>query len=338
MNRVLVILAVVGTAILAGCGGGGGSPGKTTASGPNGVAGTADPGLAEGLRVAAEPVLSDFPQPRGRTLNELSSEAKGQVNLGLSTATITPGTNRLAFALIGKDNHFVYGPSVVYVSPRQDAPAEGPYLAPIDSMVTDPQFESKTVAGDSLAIRGVYQARARFSKPGVWAALTLTQTPKGLVGALTQFSVEAKDPIIRVGQPAPRIHTPTVKSAGSLAAVDTRVPHDDMHRTDFADVIGKRPVVLLIATPLLCQSRVCGPVTDIELQMEHEFAGKAVFIHQEVYRDNEVNKGLRPQLIAFKLRTEPWLFTFDRRGRLAARIEGAFGLNEFRAAVRAALR
>lgn len=245
----------------------------------------------------------------------------------------------MAFALIGKDNHFVYGPSAVYVSSGQREPAQGPYIAPIDSMVTQPQFLSKTVASDPLAIKGIYEARAGFTKPGVWAALVLTKTPQGTVAAIAQFTVKARDRIPQVGQQAPHIHTPTVASAhGKIAAIDTRLPHDDMHRVDFASVIGRKPVVLLFATPQLCQSRVCGPVTDIELQMEHEFAGRAVFIHNEVYAHNDANKGLRPQLLAFHLETEPWLFAFDRRGRLAARLEGAMGLNSFRAAVRAALR
>ena len=30
------------------------------------------------------------------------------------------------------------------------------------------------------------------------------------------------------------------------------------------------------------------------------------FIHQEIYNDNQVNKGLRRPLIAWRLRTEPW--------------------------------
>jgi hypothetical protein len=107
---------------------------------------------------------------------------------------------------------------------------------------------------------------------------------------------------------------------------------------NFRDVIGKRPVALLFATPQLCQSRVCGPVTDLELQLEHSYRDRMAFIHQEVYVDNEVDKGLRPQLQAFHLRTEPWLFTFDRQGRVAARLEGAFGVNAFRRAVEAALR
>ena len=45
----------------------------------------------------------------------------------------------------------------------------------------------------------------------------------------------------------------------------------------------------------------------------------------------------RPALRAFRLSSEPWLFTVDARGRIAARLEGSFGIAEFRAAVEAAL-
>jgi hypothetical protein len=130
----------------------------------------------------------------------------------------------------------------------------------------------------------------------------------------------------------------TLASAGGdISQLTTRVPPDDMHEADFADVIGQRPVALLFATPALCQSRVCGPVTDIALSLEARYGRRMTFIHQEVYRGNDPNRGLRPQLQAFHLQTEPWLFTFDRRGRIARRLEGAFGVNAFRAAIAAAL-
>ena len=40
----------------------------------------------------------------------------------------------------------------------------------------------------------------------------------------------------------------------------------------------------------------------------------------------------------FHLRTEPWLFAINRRGIIVARLEGAVGVNELRAALEAALR
>jgi hypothetical protein len=126
-------------------------------------------------------------------------------------------------------------------------------------------------------------------------------------------------------------------ASGNLAAIDTRVPPDTMHDVSFKDVIGKKPVALLFATPLLCQSRVCGPVTDIAEQLKARYGSRMAFIHQEVYNQNNVAKGLRPQLKAFHLQTEPWLFTFDRSGRVAARLEGSFGLHAMSQAIEAAL-
>ncbi len=81
------------------------------------------------------------------------------------------------------------------------------------------------------------------------------------------------------------------------------------------DVLGKRPAALLFATPALCHSRTCGPVTDLAVQLEDEYAERMTFIHHEIYVGNDPNKGLRPQLRAFGLETEPSLLTFDREGR-----------------------
>jgi hypothetical protein len=56
----------------------------------------------------------------------------------------------------------------------------------------------------------------------------------------------------------------------------------------------------------------------------------------EIYNDNEIEKGFRPQVTQFELPTEPWAFTIDRDGKVAARLEGAFSADELREAVRKA--
>ena len=93
-----------------------------------------------------------------------------------------------------------------------------------------------------------------------------------------------------------------------------------MHSEDLADVLGEKPVVLLFATPALCQSRVCGPVVDVTEQVKAEYGDEAAFIHMEIYEDNEFdpkNPNLRPQVEAFGLPTEPWLFVIDENGEVA---------------------
>jgi hypothetical protein len=110
-----------------------------------------------------------------------------------------------------------------------------------------------------------------------------------------------------------------------------------MHDANFADVVGKKPVALLFATPALCASRVCGPVVDIAAQLKATYGDRIEFIHQEVYVDNDPSKGLREPLRRFHLQTEPWLFILDRSGRVTSRMEGSFGFNAFERALKSAL-
>ena len=104
------------------------------------------------------------------------------------------------------------------------------------------------------------------------------------------------------------------------------MPPDSQNEVDYAEALGKEPILLLFATPKFCQSRVCGPVVDVAEQAKQEYGDKAAFIHMEIYNDNDPERRSRPQVRAFHLPTEPWLFTIDREGIVSAAVEGAFGL------------
>jgi len=212
---------------------------------------------------------------------------------------------------------------------------------PADVLLTDARYRSQQAATTEDPFVAVYGADVKFPKKGQYTVLATTKLPNGkLTGATSQVQVstEKADPIPRVGDKAPVVHTDTVESAkGDLAKIDTRDPASDMHDVDFADVVGKKPVALLFSTPALCQSKVCGPVTDIELQMKSKYGDKMDFIHQEVYVDNDVNKGLRRPLKEFNLQTEPWLFVVDGKGDITARLEGSIGVQQFENAVKSGL-
>jgi len=47
----------------------------------------------------------------------------------------------------------------------------------------------------------------------------------------------------------------------------------------------------------------------------------------EIYNDNDPEKGVRPQVRAFRLPGEPWLFAIDRNGVIQDEVEGAFGVD-----------
>ena len=291
------------------------------------------------LADAAKVTRADFEPAGGRTLGEVAAQATAQANVGLATSIFEPGTNRLAFGVIDQQNRFVYGRSAVYLADSQRARARGPYPAPADGLVTKPAFRSRTAASDTDPIAAIYAANVPLRRPGRQVALVLTKTSQGIVGSIIGIQVRRDAGIPRAGERPPAVDTDTPADvAGDLSKIDTRIPPArELHERSFKDVLGRKPVALLFATPQLCQSRVCGPVVDIALQLQKDFGERVQFIHQEVYVDNEVDKGLRPSLRAFKLVTEPWLFTVRADGTVAARLEGSFGLRAFREAVQAAL-
>jgi hypothetical protein len=255
------------------------------------------------------------------------------------------GDNRLGFGLFTTSRAQITNASaVVYIAPVGGGEAEGPFVAHYQSLAVKAPFQSQTTLKDPDAAKTLYVANVPFKKPGRYQVLGMARLDDRLVAATSAapplLVVPPKqDPVPGVGDAPPRIHTPTKASvAGDLAKIDTRDPHDDMHDVDFADALGKKPIVLVFATPLLCQSRVCGPVVDVAEQVKSEFGDKADFIHMEIYNDNEVAKGFRPQVAAFHLPTEPWAFVIDKHGKIAARIEGAFSVDELRAAVEKVLR
>jgi hypothetical protein len=332
-TRAVLLAATCAVASIpaAGCGGAGGGGASSANTRP------AQP--SPQVAAAQRPVPADFPQPHGRTLRQLADTLTAGPRAELATTAYTPGTNRIGFGVVGTANDFVYGPTAIYVARGENGRALGPYLAPADSLQVRPPFRSRTSASDPGEVQAVYHAQVPLPTTGRWLVLTATRSAGQVLGAAASITVARSVGIPGVGDRAPRVHTPTLASVGGdVSKIDTRVPPDQMHDVDLADVLGKRPVVLLFATPALCQSRVCGPVTDVAAQLQTVYGKQVAFIHNEVYVDNDPSKGLRPQLLAYGLHTEPWLFAIDRHGRIAARLEGAFGIDEFRQAIEAAQR
>ena len=332
--RRLVLAALLAGAMV-GCGGDdGGSEDPVNRVSEEG-------GLQERVRAAAQPDASAFPPAEGKTLNQLAEEIKGggTTEVGLATSVFTVGESRLAFGMIDDQGQFVYGPTAVYAAPTPDDPAEGPFVAPADVLVTEARYRSRQAAEESDPFAAVYETQVPFDRKGPWAVLVVTKSGNTFVAAPTRVEVSTKkaDEIPDVGEPAPKVATDTLASVGgNEELLDTRTPPSDMHENSLDQVLGSKPVALLFATPQLCQSRVCGPVTDVALQLKSTYGDDVEFIHQEVYVDNIPNAGLRQPLQAFRLRTEPWLFVVGADGKITARLEGSFGLKAFEDALKTA--
>jgi hypothetical protein len=336
---------LAGGALLAGCGGGSDTNGSSSTSG-------------ETAKSRPAPPASAFQGTFGRSLGEVIRETDAHSELKVEPAAIVfyKGENRYPFGVMERDGEQIDDAEVaLYIAkvpsakassgdaeegPRKkgalararqevlNAPAVGPFPARIETLATEPRFQAETTLGDPDAANVVYSAEIDFPSNGEWrVAAVLKEGEETSAKLLPNVEVGEFTSIPRPGRPAPRIHTPTAEDVGGdLSKITTRIPPDALNKVDYAEALGKEPILLLFATPKFCQSRVCGPVVDVAEQAEREFGGQAAFIHMEIYNDNDPSKGVRSQVRAFSLPSEPWLFAIDREGIVSAAIEGPFGM------------
>src|SRR5918999_1051096 len=224
--RRLALAALVGaTLIAAGCGGDE-EPADPVSQVP------AEGGLQDRVRAAADPAKTDFPAVGGKTLQEVAEEVRGggSVEAGLATSVFTVGEDRLAFGVIDDQGQFVYGKTAVYAAPTPADPAQGPFLAPADVLVTEGRYRSRQAASESDPFAAVYAAQVPFERKGTYSVLTVTRSGNTMLAAPAQVQVRTKkaDPIPDVGEPAPRVGTDTAEAArGNVERIDTRVPPSD---------------------------------------------------------------------------------------------------------------
>jgi hypothetical protein len=328
--RPSFLICLLSAAALAGCGGGEDSADSVPKDVPVSAqqAQTVDP--------------KAFPAVDGRSLDELAGEFEtGGPQAVIATSVFRVGENRLAFGVLDENVKFVYGKTVVYLQP-EGGEVQGPIAAPADLLLTQPRYRSRQAATEKDPFVASYEAMVDISKTGIHRALVVSEVSKGRrIAATLDFEAVSpkEDEIPDVGEKAPAVKTDTLASLkGDDELLSTRDPAaPELHDAVFADVLGKKPVALLFATPALCASRVCGPVVDEALQLKASYGDRVTFIHQEVFAANDPNEGLRPPLQRFNLRTEPWLFTVKADGTIAARLEGSFGLRAFERALKAAL-
>jgi hypothetical protein len=328
-----------------------------------GCGGDSDSTTSAGGTAASVPAppKSEFPSPEGKTLKEIVNSADSHAEVVVSPAALAffKGKNRYPFGVFEPDRSQIDDAKVaLYVAkvPRVEGsgggtakngklkkgavaraneealeqPAAGPFPAAIESLATLPAYRAQTTTGDPDAATAVYTTELDFPSNGEWRiAALIKQGDEVAATLLPSASVGEFKGVPKVGEKAPKISTPTPEDVGGdLAKITTRLPPDTQNRVDYADALGEEPIVLLFATPQFCQSRVCGPVVDVAEQVKEQYGDEAAFIHMEIYNDNDPSKDVRPQVRAFRLPSEPWLFAIDRQGVVRAEVEGAFGVDE----------
>ncbi|HVD41343.1 MAG TPA: hypothetical protein VNC16_10130 [Solirubrobacterales bacterium] len=309
------------------------------------------------------PPKSEFPATEGRTLRQVLKAADGPIEWVVDPAAevFYPGENRYPFGVFDREEGEVTdaevalyyakvpepkpraksksgnrGPEAKAEAQALDQPAVGPFPASIESLAVEPAFRAKSTVEDPDAAAVVYSSELPFPGNGEWRIAALVKEDGEMKGTPLPGAAVVGEfhRIPKPGQRAPVIHTPTAQDVGGgLSKITTRLPPGTLNKVDYAEALGKEPIVLLFATPQFCQSRVCGPVVDVAEQAKLEYGDEAAFIQMEIYKDNDPGRGVRPQVRAFHLPTEPFLFTIDRRGVVRDAVEGAFGLKLMHEAV-----
>lgn len=246
------------------------------------------------------------------------------------------GDTRIAFAMFK-------GPDPV--APKdvtaRIAPING---KPIDVDVT-PQNVQRGSGGSQTAGTQVFEifvVHHEFTA-GTWVVDAAT----GGKRAQAAFQVQATVPEPKIGDHAIASQSPTISDHRGVEPICTRTPPCSMHEITIADALAKgQPTVVLFATPEFCFSRTCGPTTDIVESVSKQFAGRASFIHVEVFRNAAAGQkalsaetngtglsdtsGDAPTYAQWKLGTEPVLYFIGSDGIIKDRWNGAVGADEIR--------
>ncbi|MEX0619969.1 MAG: hypothetical protein WD181_00110 [Solirubrobacterales bacterium] len=283
------------------------------------------------------PSASDFPSAEGKTIEEVRSEQpESELAISPAASVFEPGSNRYPFGVFELDKTQIDDAEVaLYFAKTPQSEVEGPLPARIESLSTKPAFRSLGVEAPGEARSYYVVENVEFDRSGPWTAIAIIKDGDGFQSSRLPSPVVGQFPgVAAVGEKAPKTSTPTVASVGGdLSKIDTRQPPSSMHDADLKNVLGRKPVILIFATPAFCSSRVCGPVVDVAEQVKAESGSGIQFIHMEIFNDNDPSKGVRPQLAAFGLPTEPWMFAIGSDGRIVERTEGALGVREMTATV-----
>jgi hypothetical protein len=245
---------------------------------------------------------------------------------GEADAPLLPGKQLFGFALTTQQSSLVSGGSPqVYIATDQTSKAAGPFAA------TWYPFTGYEATHDhsprSPIAQGLYSVELDFPKAGNWYVAAVAQGSSGTsvgVGAVAVAPTAANAP----GSKATSVRTPVATSGTALQQICTREPACHMHAVSLDAALGNgKPTVVTFSTPALCQSQLCGPVTDEQILVSRQYGKKANFIHvEEFLRGPDLQSpaatapNRSPGFKAWHLLSEPWVFVIDRKGVISSRL------------------
>lgn len=253
------------------------------------------------------------------------------------------GAVELAFAFVGTKDQPV-------TTPRPGATTTAEFL-PVPGQKPAGDISGPRIVQPSEMI-GVYAARGvRFDQAGSSQVAARAQLAGKPVVATGTFEVIGAPRVVSPGEAAPRsenllpgaVGAPP-KAVDSRAGDDGTVPDPELHtQTVAAAVASGRPTMVVISTPVYCESRFCGPITDSVRALATEYGTRMNFVHIEVWRNfqaTEMNKAAAEWIYRTPGQdiNEPWVFVVAGDGTIVDRFDNVAGDGELAGAVERSLR
>jgi hypothetical protein len=237
---------------------------------------------------------------------------------------INPGKNRFAFGLVTKQGGLITGGTPqLYMALDRTSMAVGPFPASFYPFTGYARFHDHS---PHSPIPGTYLTELDVPSHGDWFVLAIANDGTGPASALGRIEATSGGIVAAVGSKAISVKTPVATTDHGLREICTRTPPDHMHSISLDEALTNgKPTVVSFATPLLCESQLCGPVVDEQLVA---FAAtgpdKANFIHVEEFLPGPDLKPdgqtLSPGFKAWGFTNEPWVIVIDKGGVVRARL------------------
>ena len=254
-----------------------------------------------------------------------------------------PATAGWRSAMIAADGTPVYGPTAIYVAPTPGDPAEGPFVAPADVLLTDARYRSKQAATTEDPFVAVYGADVEFPKKGQYAVLATTKKPDGtLTGATGQVDVSTEERRPDPGASATRrrrsTRTRSRRAKGDVAKIDTRDPAERHARRRLRrrrrQEAGRAAVLDAAAVP----------VARVRPGDRHRAADEVQVRRQDglhppggLRRQRHQQGPARAAAGSSTCRPSRGCSSSTSQGKITARLEGSIGVQQFEDAVKSGL-
>jgi len=253
---------------------------------------------------------------------------------------MNPGPNRFGFDLQLVNGGLVQGGSPeVWLATDPAAKATGPIKA------TWYPFTGYQKTGDKSpesSLPGVYSAEVNFPTAGNWSVGVRVVNGSEVLAGTGIIQVTSGPIPTAPGSKAISTPTPVATTDSAIEAICTRTPPDHLHAISLDQALKNgKPTVVTFATPLLCESMLCGPVLD-ELILVAESVGmkRANFIHVEEFLPGADHspppatlENQSPGFKAWSLTSEPWVFVIDKGGVIRFSSLGPVAAPEIEAAL-----